>query len=240
MAISYLDYLKDNPIEYERLLTLRRTLSSLKPFLIGHRVLDFGASYGLSACAYVEAGASMVVGVEPDPTRVARGRDIINKLGWTERITLIQTSATDHLPFENASFDIVFANAVLEHIPQPRVKFIREMWRMVRSGGHLIINETPNKYVPIDFHTTGGLWFVPWLPTNLARWYAISRKRFGKDQDWDHSGWRGVGYYEITSALGPGHRLVPEISRRRHRLLRKFCLPPSLLDPYPILIFAKQ
>ena len=67
MTISYLDYLKDDPIEYERFLTLRRTLENLKTFLAGRSVLDFGASYGLSACAYVEAGASRVVGVEPDP-----------------------------------------------------------------------------------------------------------------------------------------------------------------------------
>ena len=67
MTITYLDYLKENPIEYERFLTLRRTLGNLKIFLAGRSVLDFGASYGLSACAYVGVGASRVVGVEPAP-----------------------------------------------------------------------------------------------------------------------------------------------------------------------------
>ena len=163
MTISYLDYLKDEPIEYERFLTLRRTLENLKTFLTGRSVLDFGASYGLSACAYVEAGASRVVGVEPDPLRVARGSQIITELGLSDKITLSQTSSTDQLQFHDDSFDTVFANAVLEHIPEPRVRFVREMWRVLKPGGHLIINETPNKYLPIDYHTTGGLWFVPWL-----------------------------------------------------------------------------
>jgi len=107
-------------------------------------------------------------------------------------------------------------------------------------SGHLIINETPNKYLPIDFHTTGGLWFVPWLPKNLARRYAILRGRFRSDKDWDHSGWRGVGYYEITKVLGRNYRAIPEMSHRRHRFLAKLHLPPGLLDPYPQLIFEKQ
>ena len=237
---SYLDYLKEEPIEYERLLTLRRTLESLKIHLSGRCILDFGASYGLSACAYLEAGASRVVGVEPDAARVERGTAIIEELGLSDRIVLSHTSSTDKLSFMDASFDVVFANAVLEHIPSPRAPFIREMWRVLIPGGNLIINETPNKYLPIDFHTTGGLWFVPWLPKNLARRYAILRGRFRKDRDWDHSGWRGVGYYEITKALGRNYRAIPEMSRRRHRLLAKLHLPSGLFDPYPQLIFEKQ
>ena len=229
MSISYLDYLKDAPIEYERFLTLRRTLENLKTFLAGQSVFDFGASYGLSACAYVEAGASSVVGVEPDPVRVARGRQIITELGLSDKIMLLQTTSTDQLQFEDDSFDTVFANAVLEHIPEPRAAFVREMWRILKPGGHLIINESPNKYVPIDWHTTGGLWFVPWLPKNASRRYAIWRKRFGEDKDWDHSGWRGIGYYEIVSAIGPGYCLVPETSHRRHRILAKLGLPPELV-----------
>jgi len=237
---SYLDYLKEEPIEYERFLTLRRTLESLKTLLSGRCILDFGASYGLSACAYLEAGASRVVGVEPDAGRVERGIEIIQELGLSDRIVLSHTSSTDRLPFANALFDVVFANAVLEHIPQPRAPYISEMWRVLKPSGHLIINETPNKYLPIDFHTTGGLWFVPWLPKNLARRYAILRGRFRRDKDWDHSGWRGVGYYEITKALGRNYRAIPEMSHRRHRFLAKLHLPPGLLDPYPQLVFEKQ
>ena len=240
MVMSYLDYLKDSPIEYQRFLTLRRTLEGLKPFISGHRVLDFGASYGLSACAYLEAGASNVVGVEPDAERVERGTEIIRELGLSEKVTLRHTPSTDHLPFESSTFDVVFANADLEHIPQPRTTFVKEMGRVLTPGGYLIINETPNKYLPIDFHTTGGLWLLPWLPKRIARRYAILRGRFSEDKDWDHSGWRGIGYYELTRALGSRYRFMPEMSHRRHRILTKLGLPPALLDPYPLLIFCKQ
>lgn len=236
---SYLSYLKGEPKEYERFLTLRHTLEGVKTLLSDRYILDFGASYGLSACAYLEAGASRVVGVEPDAGRVERGIGIIRELGLSDRIVLRHTSSTDRLPFPDASFDVVIANAVLEHIPSPRAPYIQEMWRVLVPSGHLIINETPNKYLPIDFHTTGGLWFVPWLPKKVARSYAILRGRFASDKDWDHSGWRGVGYYEITKVLGD-YRAVPEMSRRRHRFLAKLHLPASLLDPYPQLIFEKR
>jgi ubiquinone/menaquinone biosynthesis C-methylase UbiE len=240
MDSTYLYYLKDKPIEYERFLTLRRTLKDLKPFIAGKNILDFGASSGLSACAYLEAGALTVVGIEPDPNRVERGRTIIDKLGFSERITLMHTSSTDNLPFKCETFKVVFANAVLEHIPQPRAAYVREMWRVLAAGGFLIINETPSKYLPIDLHTTGGLWWVPWLPKGFARRYAIWRGRFKADSDWDHSGWRGVGYYEIADALESPYCFIPETSHWRHRLLTKIGLPSGLLDPYPLLIFKKQ
>lgn len=220
MDSSYLNYL-DNPIEHDRFLTLRRTLENLKPYIAGQNILDFGASYGLSACAYLEAGALRVVGIEPDPDRVQRGRQIIDKLGLSERITLMHTSSTDNLPFNGEAFQVVFANAVLEHIPQPRAAFVREMWRVLAAGGYLIINETPNKYLPIDLHTTDGLWLLPWLPKRFARRYAIWRGRFRADRDWEHSGWRGVGYFEITHAFESSYCFIPEMSRGRHKFLTK-------------------
>jgi len=118
-------------------LTRRRTLESLKTILSGRCISDFGASYGFSACAYLEAGASRVVGVEPDAGRVERGIEIIQELGLSDRIVLSHTSSTDRLPFANALFDVVFANAVLEHIPLPRAPYISEMWRVLKPSGEV-------------------------------------------------------------------------------------------------------
>jgi predicted SAM-dependent methyltransferase len=149
-------------------------------------------------------------------------------------------SSTDKLPFADATVDAVFANAVLEHIPQSRSPFIKEMWRVLMPTGHLIVNKTLNKYLAIDFYTTGVPWFVPWLLKNVARRYATMRGRFSGDKDRDFSGWRGSGYYEITKALNGTYYAIPEISHRRDRLLAKFHLPPGLLDPYLILILQRQ
>jgi SAM-dependent methyltransferase len=189
-------------------------------------------------CALLELGARYVLGVEPDEQRVLRGRSVLKELGYQQRATLEHVPDTTHLPLADESVEVVVANAVLEHIPPPRVPHIRELWRVLAPGGHLIVNETPNKYLPKDFHTTG-LWFVPWLPQEIARRYAIWRGRFSPNADWPSSGWRGVGYYEILSALTPAYQYLPETSRCRHRLLARLGLPSSLIDPYPTLIFRK-
>jgi SAM-dependent methyltransferase len=235
---SFLDYVKDDRVERQRYLTLREVLSSFAGLFAGRRVLDFGASHALSTCALLELGARQVLGLETDEARVLRARQILRDLGYDDRAAVEHVPDTTRLALADASVEVVVANAVLEHIPQPRVPYVRELWRVVGPGGYLIINETPNKYLPVDFHTTG-LWFVPWLPSAMARRYAVWRGRFSARADWARSGWRGVGFYEVLAGLTAPYGYLPEQSRWRHRLLTRLGLPASLIDPYPTLIFKK-
>jgi len=235
---AFVQHVPGNPVERDRYRALKVTLNALRPHLAGKRVLDYGASYGLSACAMVEFGAASVVGVEPEATRVTRGREIIAALNLADRISLHHVEDTRHLDLPDEAFDTVLANAVFEHIPQPRRAHVREVWRVLASGGALIVNETPNKYLPWDFHTTN-LPLVNWLPKPLARLVAIRTGRFSADQDWDHSGWRGLGYFELVRAIPGPYRVTHELTRPRHRLLRALKLPASLLDPYPIYVVTK-
>ena len=48
-----------------------------------------------------------------------------------------------HLPFTDGSFDCVIASEIIEHIVDP-AKFIKELFRVVKKGGQLIIT-TPYK-----------------------------------------------------------------------------------------------
>lgn len=239
MSKSFANHVEDDPLRRSRYVTLTQTLGYLRELLVNRRVLDFGASSGLSMCALIEAGVSRVIGAEPDEERAIRGARILRDLGLEKRAILVRTDNSGLLPFSDCAFEVVLANAVLEHIRPPRSLYVRELWRVLATGGYLIINESPNKYLPVDFHTTGGLWLVPWMPSGLAQRYAIWRKRFRRGADWATSGWRGIGYYEITKSLGGRYRLLPDKSRPRHHALARLGLPPSLLDPYPLLIFQK-
>lgn len=227
-----------DPKERRRYRTLKETLEPLRPLFAGKRVLDFGASHGPAVCALLEMGAAQVVGVEPGAEWVRAGERILAEGGFGARAALLHVADTRTLPFVDASFDFVLVNAVLEHIPQPRAAYIREIWRVLRPGGFLMVNETPNKYLPRDVHTTG-LWWVPWLPKPVARRYAVSRGRFPADEDWDSSGWRGLGYRELVSALAGSYTLLPERVRPRHRVLARLGLPASILDPYPNWLIRK-
>ncbi|BES69343.1 hypothetical protein RE428_03610 [Marinobacter nanhaiticus D15-8W] len=224
--------------ERGRYITLLSSLSSWRPLFAGRRVLDFGASYGTSMVALIRLGAREVVGVEPDASRVEQAPPLVAKAAPGAEVSFHHTPDTTALPFKDGEFTFILANAVFEHIPQPRDAFVRELWRVLAPGGYLLINETPNKYFPKETHTTG-LWFNHWLPRSVAYRRALRRGRFDPDRrDWESSGWRGLGYYELVRPLN-GYQLVPEQTKLRHRLFKRLGFPPSLLDPYPVWILRK-
>jgi SAM-dependent methyltransferase len=68
------------------------------------------------------------------------------------------------LPFEDASFDIVFSNAVIEHVGgrERQRAFVSEA---IRVGRRVFIT-TPNRRFPVEVHTR--LPFVHWLPDALS------------------------------------------------------------------------
>ena len=76
----YLDSLPSD-IERKRYATLKQSLLPLAPMVKDAYVLDFGASYGLSAVALAEYGARQVVGVEPEEWRVTKGRTLLHGAG---------------------------------------------------------------------------------------------------------------------------------------------------------------
>lgn len=149
--------LSSTPVELARYRTLNITLLHWRNLFSGETVLDFGASSGLSISALIYQGAKSVVGVEPDESRTVEGMAMLRRAGLGGRATLSHVVDTRSLPFKNESFVFILANGVIEHIPQPRGEYIRELWRLVSPGGHLMINETPNKYFPKEIHTTN-LW----------------------------------------------------------------------------------
>jgi len=102
---------------------------------------------------------------------------------WTANLTMCSVEDASHLeqefpgsrfvrnepgkplPFRDAQFDIVFCNAVLEHVGGTDVGgqafFLDELIRI----GKKIFLTTPNRWYPIEFHTV--LPLVHWLPQPL-------------------------------------------------------------------------
>ena len=89
----------------------------------------------------------------------------------------VQGDALD-LPFADGEFDVVFSNAVIEHVGgrEQQRRFVEESLRVARRA----FITTPNRWFPVEVHTR--LPLVHWLPDALAhRAYDLARKPWAKD-----------------------------------------------------------
>ena len=118
-------------------------------------VLDFGCGKGSSSLVLAALGYGDVVGVDVDARSVELAR---------RRAAEREVRARFETALPAGPFDLILCNAVLEHLtPEERASTVRELWGRLRPGGHLVVQETPNRRFPIDRHTTGWA-LVPWLP----------------------------------------------------------------------------
>jgi SAM-dependent methyltransferase len=94
-------------------------LYDLKSLVKGRRVADIGCGYGRNRKIVEEQGGEWV-GVEPFE-------------GGAHTVT----ADAEDLPFEDASFDVVIMDAVLEHIPNVSNAF-QEVARILKPGGYFV------------------------------------------------------------------------------------------------------
>ncbi len=85
----------------------------------GKKVVDIGCGFGATRKIVEDAGGDWT-GVEP----FEGGKHTI-------------VGDAQNLPFENESFDMVYMNAVLEHVPDPGLAF-KEVARVLKKGGIFI------------------------------------------------------------------------------------------------------
>ncbi|GHT82849.1 hypothetical protein AGMMS49543_08570 [Betaproteobacteria bacterium] len=103
----------------------------------------------------------------PYPQRITALSD--QDASWMEEhyqgLRFVQSSALE-MPFPDNSFDLVFSNAVIEHVGngENQQQFLRECARVARR---FVFITTPNRYHPVEFHTV--LPFIHWLPKPVHR-----------------------------------------------------------------------
>lgn len=98
----------------------------------GH-ALDAGAGRGIASYALARDGFT-VTALEPDPSALV-GAGAIRALGQEADLAIrVETELSERLPFADASFDVIFARAVLHHI-EDLPAACREFHRVLRPGG---------------------------------------------------------------------------------------------------------
>jgi SAM-dependent methyltransferase len=98
--------------------------------------LDVGAGRGIATYALAKAGFT-VVALEPDPSSLVGAGAIRALMDEAGLSFTLETRVGDPLPFADASFDIIFARAVLHHVPDMRAA-VAEFARILKPGGRFI------------------------------------------------------------------------------------------------------
>jgi SAM-dependent methyltransferase len=141
----------------------RFPLEFLQPFvpdLSRTEILEIGSGFGFGLCSLLLNGYS-VRGVEPGGTLSFEGRydqaaRLLRHNGIDPAGKLYQASG-EALPFADATFDVVFSIAVLEHVRDPD-RVMAESLRVCRPGGYVVMN------VPNYDSFWEGHYRILWLP----------------------------------------------------------------------------
>ena len=100
----------------------------------GRDVLDAACGEGYGSAMLAAADAASVVGVDIDPGTVAHAR---GAYGLDAR-----EGDVSHLPFDDATFDLVVSFETIEHVAEPE-RALDEYCRVLSPGGILVVS-TPN------------------------------------------------------------------------------------------------
>jgi ubiquinone/menaquinone biosynthesis C-methylase UbiE len=104
----------------------------------GEQVLDLGSGSGTDVfCAALQVGASgRVVGVDFTEEQLEKARRLRDRDGFSQ-VDFVEASIDD-LPFEDAAFDVILSNGVVNLSPAKHRVFA-EAARVLRPGGRLAI-----------------------------------------------------------------------------------------------------
>src|SRR4051812_44510160 len=137
----------------------RRSAEEAAAFLLpelrpGMRLLDVGCGPGSITRGLAERlTPGQVIGVDLSAETLDAARQDANARGLGN--LEYQEADLYDLPFADASFDVVFAHQVLQHLRQPATA-LREMQRVVRPGGLLAVRD-------VDWGTASYWPADPWL-----------------------------------------------------------------------------
>jgi SAM-dependent methyltransferase len=145
------------------------------------RVLDFGCGTGPTTAALAYFSESVCAfDINKEDLELCRQR--IREHGLESKVTYYCANDIEGLKDPMGAFDLILVNGVIEHIPLSktglRKKTVLVLFDMLKEPGYLYFNDTPNRLLPFDFHTTQ-LWWVPWTKPG-SQWAYKRAIRKGK------------------------------------------------------------
>jgi len=189
----------------------RRATAAALDLKSGEKVLDLGAGTGISTVDLGRSGA-FAVGADISLGMLGVGRRI------RPQVPLVAGDALA-LPFADASFDAVTISFALRNVSDTAAA-LREMARVTRPGGRLVVCEFAHPTVPL-FRTVYLSYLMRSLPAVARRVasnpdayvYLAESIRAWYDQRAlaaviAESGWSQVGWRDLTGGVAAMHRAV--------------------------------
>jgi ubiquinone/menaquinone biosynthesis C-methylase UbiE len=121
------------------LVVRRNTLLQVLDLRVGERALELGCgggSWTVEAARFVGL-AGHVAAIDVSPDQIAAARSLCSEIPW---VACQVADATD-LPFDDESFNAVFANQVIEYITDLDTA-LAETHRVLRIGGRFVVLAT--------------------------------------------------------------------------------------------------
>lgn len=123
----------------ENVARIREIIKAIRDRTGGERLLDVGCGMGF------------IIDIAKDYFKVIRGVDVTPAM--IEKVDVrgagcdikVQIAGAENLPFEDGSFDVCVAHALLHHLHDVR-PVMKEIHRVLRSGGVFYSDLDPNNY----------------------------------------------------------------------------------------------
>jgi ubiquinone/menaquinone biosynthesis C-methylase UbiE len=176
----------------------------------GKEVLEFGCNIGATSIVLAHYGAR-VTAADISPACLEMARLNTRRYG-SAGVRFQQLHEGERLPFPDEAFEIITCNSVLEYVrPDLLAGVQRELDRVLRPGGLLLVFGTSNRLSPVEMHS--GEWFNNYIPRRFDQVLGRPRERgvspwklrlgFGSHYDDLFSGWKGTQrYIELKSRMG--------------------------------------
>ncbi len=188
----------------------------------GAEVLDIGCGLGaIDELLVTRFGARSVTGVDIDPSLIAGMQRRVERAGLSGRIRGVPVTG-GALPFDAASFDVVFSKDSMVQIPD-KPKIYADVLRVLRPGGRFIASDWlrggTGSYSPemMEFFRLEGIAYnMATLEESAA---ALSAAGFVAVEIRDRHGWYlDLARKELAALQGPLNAVIVErIGEQRAR-----------------------
>jgi 2-polyprenyl-3-methyl-5-hydroxy-6-metoxy-1,4-benzoquinol methylase len=180
----------------------------------GKRILDFGCGAGNSTVILGRLFEnSKIIGIELSEKNL-RLAEIRKEFYKFDHIDFLVSKSGTELPDNIGNFDFIILNAVFEHLlPNERKNIFPLLWNKLNEGGSLIFNETPNRWFPVETHTTEGFPLINYLPDRFVHFLVnkYSKSRGNSNAGWTdllRSGIRGGSIGEVLKLLNQTNAIL--------------------------------